>query len=122
MGLVTLCLSRDGSGRFGCECGRPEKLCHEPAPAFELKDGQLKLERAVDFNLGALHISADSNKKSVGADDFDDKYSDEVHFSKNNMVVKTSVMGQTITKNFSTMKNVTFTIRIWRICFHWSTS
>ena len=30
---------------------------------------------------------------------------DEVHFSKNNnMVVKTSVMGQTITKNFSTMK------------------
>ena len=110
MGLVITLLGpvMDLAG-FAVSVGGPRNFVMNRLPACELKDGQLKLERAVDFNLGALHISADSNKKSVGADDFDDKYSDEVHFSKNNMVVKTSVMGQTITKNFSTMKNVTFT-------------
>lgn len=94
---------------FSVSVGGPKNFVMNRLPAFELKDGQLTLDHAVDFNLGAIHISADSSKKTVGKDDFDEKYSDEIHFSKNNMAIKTSVMGQTVTKNFNTMKNVTFT-------------
>lgn len=94
---------------FGITVGGPKNFIMNRLPDFQLKNGQLDMKDSMDFNLLGVHIVADTNKKLVDDDDFDDKYVSEILFAKKNMYVKADAVTKIHTEvKFDDYKNVTF--------------
>lgn len=78
-------------------------------PKFELKDGTLSVDRQMDFEISGVHFVADTSKDKVDENEFNNKYSMEMIFSKNDMVVKNTAVGNMLNRiKFDQFKNVEF--------------
>ena len=78
-------------------------------PKFELKNGTLDVDRQMDFEIAGVHFMADTSKEKVNENELSNKYSMELVFSKNDMVLKNTAVGNMLNRvNFSKFKNVVF--------------
>ena len=113
LAVITLITTILGYGMniaaFNVSVGGWKNFIMNRLPAFELKDGTLKVDREMDFEISGLHFSADTSKDKVDVSDFDNKYSMEVVFAKDEMVIKNTALGNTLNKiSFKNLKKVTF--------------
>ena len=78
-------------------------------PAFELKDGTLKVDRQMDFDIAGVHFIADTSKDKVNVNDLSNEYSMEMVFAKDEMVVKNAAVGNMLNRvSFKDFKDVVF--------------
>lgn len=94
---------------FTVSVGGPENFIMNRLPAFELRDGTLKFEEPMEFNVSGLHVSADTTKSKVDLDDLSDDYTVELLFTKDEVVMKNSSLQQMISKiSFADHKDIVF--------------
>ncbi len=94
---------------FGISVGGAKNFILHRLPAFELKDGELQIEQQMDFTFAGVHFLADTKKDKVSVDDLSNKYSLEIAFAKDEMVLKNAVAGQVINRiPFSGFQNAVF--------------
>lgn len=111
--VITLIITMLGFGLdvlgFGISVGGAKNFILHRLPAFELKDGELSVDQQMDFTFAGIHFLANTKEEKVSVDQLDNKYSIEIAFAKDEMVLKNTVAGQVINRiPFSGMKNIEF--------------
>ena len=94
---------------FSISVGGWKNFIMERMPAFELRDGTLKVDREMDFDIAGVHFIADTSKNKVDINDLSNEYSMEMAFAKDEMVVKNTAVGNMMNKiSFKDFKDVVF--------------
>lgn len=93
---------------FGISIGGGEHFITETLPPFEYKDGSFSIEDRVAIDYNGVRIIADDEVESFSKDDFDDEQLMEVLISKNNMIMKNSMVGENMNVDFKTAGEGTF--------------
>lgn len=94
---------------FNVSVGGWKNFIMNRLPAFELRDGRLTVDRQMDFEIAGIHFTADTSKDKVDTGDFNNEYSMEMSFAKDEMVVKNTAVGNMLNKiSFKNFKNVVF--------------
>ena len=57
-------------------------------PDFELKDGVLEMDGRLNFEIGGIHIAADTSQDKVDTDDFSTEYAGEIYFAKDEAMLR----------------------------------
>lgn len=110
--VITLIITILGYGMdvagFTVSVGGMKNFIENRLPAFELKNGTLNVDHEMDFEIGGVHIVANTNKEKVSLNDLDNKYAMELIFAKDDMILKNTAVGNSVNRiPFSGFKNVT---------------
>lgn len=113
LAAITLIITILGYGMdvagFSISVGGWKNFIMERMPAFELRDGTLKVDREMDFDIAGVHFIADTSKNKVDINDLSNEYSMEMAFAKDEMVVKNTAVGNMMNKiSFKDFKDVVF--------------
>ena len=94
---------------FSASVGGTKNFILNRLPAFELRDGKLDVEDSMDFTIAGCHIAADTAKAKADIEKLSNDYSIEVIFAKDDMLVKNSMLQQTVVRiSFAQYKNTVF--------------
>lgn len=113
LAVITLITTILGYGMdvagFNVSVGGWKNFIMNRLPAFELKDGTLKVDRQMDFEIAGVHFIADTSKDKVSLNDLNSKYAMEMAFAKDEMIIKNAAVGNMLNKvSFHKLKNVVF--------------
>lgn len=113
LAVITLITTILGYGMdvagFNVSVGGWKNFIENRLPAFELKDGKLSVDREMDFEIAGVHFMADTSKDKVNVSSFNSKYTMEMAFAKDEMMIKNTAVGNMLNKvSFDQMKNVVF--------------
>lgn len=113
LAVITLITTILGYGMdiagFNISVGGWKNFIMNRLPAFELKDGTLKVDRQMDFEISGVHFTADTSKDKVDVNDLSSQYTMEMAFAKDEMVIKNTAVGNMLNKvSFKDFKDVVF--------------
>lgn len=113
LAVITLITTILGYGMniagFSVSVGGWKNFILNRLPAFELKDGTLSVDSKMDFTISGIHFIADTSKDKVDIETLSNKYTTEMAFAKDEMVVKSTAVANMLNKiSFKNYKNVEF--------------